>query len=89
MIESVTMRMHGHAAHDTAWYVPKKMLEEGKKKDPIDRFEKLLIAEGALTAAKKKEMTGVIQAMLEEAVAIALEASYPPGEQAAEDVYAS
>ncbi|MBI1807695.1 MAG: thiamine pyrophosphate-dependent dehydrogenase E1 component subunit alpha [Ignavibacteria bacterium] len=88
IIESVTMRMHGHAAHDNAWYVPKKQFEEWKKKDPIERFEKLLMTEGVLTEAKKKELTKDIHAQLDEATNIALEAPYPPSEQAAEGVYA-
>ncbi|MBI4547361.1 MAG: thiamine pyrophosphate-dependent dehydrogenase E1 component subunit alpha [Ignavibacteriae bacterium] len=88
IIESVTMRMHGHAAHDTAWYVPKKMLEEWKKKDPIDRFEKVLMTEGILTEAQKKSMVSEIQQQIEEATKTALEAPYPPGEQASESVYA-
>jgi pyruvate dehydrogenase E1 component alpha subunit len=37
LIEAVTMRMHGHAAHDDMKYVPKAQLEEWRKKDPIDR----------------------------------------------------
>jgi pyruvate dehydrogenase E1 component alpha subunit len=37
LIEAVTMRMHGHAAHDDMKYVPKAQLDEWRKKDPIDR----------------------------------------------------
>jgi TPP-dependent pyruvate/acetoin dehydrogenase alpha subunit len=37
LIEAVTMRMHGHAAHDDMKYVPKAQLEEWRRKDPIDR----------------------------------------------------
>src|SRR5436309_9444300 len=37
LIEAVTMRMHGHAAHDDMKYVPKTQIEEWKAKDPIDR----------------------------------------------------
>src|SRR5437763_7871851 len=32
-IESVTMRMHGHAAHDDMKYVPKEQVEERPKRD--------------------------------------------------------
>src|SRR3954465_9611394 len=39
LIEAVTMRMHGHAAHDDMKYVPKAQLEEWKAKDPIERQE--------------------------------------------------
>ena len=35
LIESVTMRMHGHSVNDGAEYVPKKLLDDWKKKDPL------------------------------------------------------
>ena len=37
LIEAVTMRMHGHAAHDDMKYVPKEQVEEWRKRDPIER----------------------------------------------------
>jgi pyruvate dehydrogenase E1 component alpha subunit len=48
MIEGVTMRMHGHAEHDPADYVPAEMLEEWSKKDPVDLFERTLVEAGVL-----------------------------------------
>src|SRR6201988_2606802 len=38
LIESLTLRMEGHAVHDDAFYVPKEMFEEWAKNDPIERF---------------------------------------------------
>jgi len=38
LIEAVTMRMHGHAEHDPADYVPPEMFEEWGKKDPVELF---------------------------------------------------
>ena len=38
LIECVTMRMHGHAEHDPADYVPREMFEEWSVKDPLDIF---------------------------------------------------
>ena len=40
LIESITMRMHGHSAHDGAEYVPKELMNEWKEKDPVINFEK-------------------------------------------------
>ncbi len=37
LIEAVTMRMHGHAAHDDMKYVPTELVEEWRRRDPIDR----------------------------------------------------
>jgi pyruvate dehydrogenase E1 component alpha subunit len=42
LIEAVTMRMHGHAEHDPADYVPRDMLAEWAKKDPVELFAKRL-----------------------------------------------
>ena len=46
LIEAVTMRMHGHAAHDDMKYVPTEKVEEWRRKDPIDRQTKRLEALG-------------------------------------------
>jgi TPP-dependent pyruvate/acetoin dehydrogenase alpha subunit len=43
LIEGVTMRMHGHAEHDPADYVPKEMFDEWSKKDPVELFETVLL----------------------------------------------
>ena len=88
LIECVTMRMHGHAAHDTAWYVPEQLLAQWKRKDPIEGFEKLLLAEGILDSGKKKVIESDIQKRLESAVREAESRPYPPGEDALKDVYA-
>src|SRR2546426_8697451 len=42
IIEAKTMRMHGHSDADAPWYVPKDEFEEWQRRDPIDRFERLL-----------------------------------------------
>src|SRR6201998_2443479 len=36
LIEAVTMRMHGHAAHDDMRYVPPELIEKWRERDPID-----------------------------------------------------
>ena len=88
IIETVTMRMHGHAAHDNAWYVPKELLGEWKKKDPIERFEKVLLTEGHLTVSSKTKMMAEIQSEIEEAAKTAEASPFAPGEDAGKDVYA-
>lgn len=55
MVEAVTMRMHGHAEHDPADYVPKEMFELWRKKDPVELFEKALIEAGVIDEAQAKE----------------------------------
>ncbi len=48
LIECVTMRMHGHAEHDPADYVPREMLEEWQQRDPVALFEARLLEHGVL-----------------------------------------
>jgi TPP-dependent pyruvate/acetoin dehydrogenase alpha subunit len=48
LIEGVTMRMHGHAEHDPADYVPPELFEEWAKKDPVELFERVLVEQGVL-----------------------------------------
>jgi len=50
IVEGVTMRMHGHAEHDPADYVPKAMYEEWAKKDPVELIEKVLLEAGVIDA---------------------------------------
>jgi hypothetical protein len=38
LIEAKTMRMRGHAQHDSADYVPKEMFAYWKERDPIPRY---------------------------------------------------
>jgi TPP-dependent pyruvate/acetoin dehydrogenase alpha subunit len=89
LIESVTMRMHGHSAHDGAEYVPKKLLEEWKKKDPVANIENLLLAKKILTSAIKAEYEKKIADELDDAIHFAIESPYPPAEEAATGVFAS
>lgn len=49
LLECVTMRMHGHAEHDPADYVPKELLEEWARRDPIEAFERRLEQVGYLS----------------------------------------
>jgi pyruvate dehydrogenase E1 component alpha subunit len=51
IVEGVTMRMHGHAEHDPADYVPPELFEEWSAKDPVELFEKRLVAAGVVDQA--------------------------------------
>src|ERR671935_3295333 len=68
LIEAVTMRMHGHAAHDDMKYVPKEKVEEWRKKDPIDRQETRLRELGVDVEALRAEVKAEIDAAVEEAL---------------------
>jgi pyruvate dehydrogenase E1 component alpha subunit len=70
LIEAVTMRMHGHAAHDDMKYVPKAQLEEWRAKDPIERQEARLRELGVDLDALHEEVRTAIEAGVEEALAM-------------------
>jgi TPP-dependent pyruvate/acetoin dehydrogenase alpha subunit len=72
LLEAVTMRMHGHAAHDDMKYVPKEQVEEWRKKDPIDRQETRLRELGVDTAAVREEVAAAIEEGTREALADAM-----------------
>ena len=56
IVEGITMRMHGHAEHDPADYVPKEMYDEWSKKDPVELFENVLVEAGVLDADTAKQV---------------------------------
>lgn len=53
LVECMTFRMRGHEEASGTKYVPKKLLEEWSKRDPIARFERHLVRKKLLS---KKEM---------------------------------
>jgi pyruvate dehydrogenase E1 component alpha subunit len=69
LIEAVTMRMHGHAAHDDMKYVPKEQVEEWRKRDPVDRQEARLRELGVDVDALLDEVRSEVDAATEEALA--------------------
>jgi pyruvate dehydrogenase E1 component alpha subunit len=69
LLEAVTMRMHGHAAHDDMKYVPRAQVEEWKAKDPIDRQAARLEALGVDVAELRASVAAEIDAATEAALA--------------------
>jgi TPP-dependent pyruvate/acetoin dehydrogenase alpha subunit len=84
LLEAVTMRMHGHAAHDDMKYVPKEQVEEWRKRDPIDRQSERLSALGVDVDALRAEIAAEIDA----AAAEALSAPMPDPGSVLEGVFA-
>ncbi len=69
LIEAVTMRMHGHAAHDDMKYVPKEQVEEWRKRDPIDMQVNRLSALDVDIDSLRASVTAEIDAAAAEALA--------------------
>ena len=68
LIESVTLRMEGHAVHDDAFYVPKEMFERWAAYDPIERYRTWLYDNAELTEDEESELTSVVKRLLNDAL---------------------
>jgi pyruvate dehydrogenase E1 component alpha subunit len=84
LIEAVTMRMHGHAAHDDMRYVPPELLAAWAQRDPVERQERRVAALGVDVAALRAE----VEAEVEAAAAEALAARMPDPADATRGVFA-
>ena len=89
LVEGKTMRMRGHAEHDDASYVPPALLEEWRKRDPIDRFDAYLREQKILDDITAKEIGERLSKVIEEAVSFAESSPFPDGKDLLEGVYAS
>ena len=66
MIEAKMMRMKGHAIHDAAQYVPAKLFEYWRARDPIARFENYLVnVKRWMTAAENEKLIAEVERDLE------------------------
>lgn len=77
LIESVTLRMEGHAIHDDATYVPKELFERWGESDPIERYRAWLHEHTDITETEQEEIAVQVKRRLNEALERA-EASPPP-----------
>jgi TPP-dependent pyruvate/acetoin dehydrogenase alpha subunit len=84
LIHALTMRMHGHAAHDDMTYVPAAQLEEWRAKDPIERQERRLAMLGVDLEALRAEVAQAVEAGVQEALAMPM----PDPATATEGVFA-
>src|SRR3954466_13602257 len=57
LLELVTLRMEGHAVHDDAFYVPREMLEQWSRRDPIERYRRWLKEQGLLNEPADDEIS--------------------------------
>ena len=87
-IEFKTMRMHGHSEHDPAKYVPRELLEEWKKKDPILKAEQLLNQLGYGDEARFHEVGERAKKDVEAGVEFAEQSPLPEGPETLEGVFA-
>jgi acetoin:2,6-dichlorophenolindophenol oxidoreductase subunit alpha len=88
LIECKTYRWHGHSEHDKAFYRTNEELAMWKSRDPIPTFTTYLKGLHALSDDKLKEIEGRVNAVIDDAVAFAADASDPNPTDAVTDLYA-
>lgn len=90
LLECITFRMRGHEEASGTKYVPKKLMDEWAKKDPVENFEQFLIQEEIIdqkyTDALRKRIKKEIETGLEEAFKESLPT--PDTTEELNDVYA-
>jgi pyruvate dehydrogenase E1 component alpha subunit len=87
-IECKTMRMRGHAIHDNMAYVPRDLLDEWQRRDPVAHLEAHLRERSLLDDAALAALLARIEAELDEAQAFAEASAYPEPSTVTDGVYA-
>lgn len=88
LIECVTMRMHGHAEHDSADYVPRELFETWAARDPVELFAERLQEMGAADAAEIAAIKAEVRQVAIDARTKSLADPMPDGADVEEGVYA-
>ncbi len=89
LIESVTLRMEGHAVHDDAFYVPKELFEEWAKRDPIERYRTWLHEHVGMTDDENLGITSSVKQILNDAAQRAEASPLPDPATLVDGVFAS
>lgn len=90
LLECLTFRMRGHEEASGVKYVPKELMDEWAKKDPVDNYEKFLLTEGIVDQSFLQSVRQKIKEEIERALRIAFEETYPAAstDEELQDVYA-
>jgi len=88
LIEAVTFRHFGHAAHDSADYVGSDERAAWMAKDPIPRFEEFLVYRGLLDVAGKQALEERIEGKIRKTIEWAQEQEDPTPDMVVTDLFA-
>ena len=90
LLECITFRMRGHEEASGTKYVPKELMVEWAKKDPVENFENYLIKEEVIDAKYAETIRKKIKKEIDEGLNEAFEEKLPTANTEAElnDVYA-
>lgn len=89
LVEAKTMRMMGHAIHDGAEYVPRELLAEWEKKDPLRRYQERLIAANLVDQTELDEIKQRCVVEVTDAIEFAEQSPLPDPSTVGERVYAA
>ncbi len=90
LLECLTFRMRGHEEASGTKYVPKELMEEWAKKDPVENYERYLLNTGIIDTTYVEALRKELKKEIENGLAIAFEETHPSADTAVEfnDVYA-
>jgi TPP-dependent pyruvate/acetoin dehydrogenase alpha subunit len=89
LIESLTLRMEGHAVHDDASYVPKELFAQWAERDPVERYRRWLRDEVGMTDEEDDEITVSVKKLLNDALQRAEDSPEPDPSTLLDGVYAT
>jgi 2-oxoisovalerate dehydrogenase E1 component len=89
LVECRTFRMRGHEEASGTKYVPKELMEEWAKKDPLDNYEQFLLKEGVIDQNYIDDLRKRIKKEIESGLEIAFQETHPEAHTSIElnDVY--
>jgi 2-oxoisovalerate dehydrogenase E1 component len=89
LIECRTFRMRGHEEASGTKYVPKELMEQWAKKDPLENYEQYLLKEGVIDEAYTDAVRKNIKQEIEEGLETAFQETHPGADTERElsDVY--
>jgi len=90
LIECMTFRMRGHEEASGTKYVPKELMEEWGRKDPIKNYEQFLVQEGILTEMEVASIRHEHKAYIDNELVLAeqVQPIIPDSSEEVNDVYA-
>ena len=88
LLEVKTFRMKGHAEHDNQAYVAPEIIEEWKAKDPLTRYERVLLELGAASSEDFARIQDRVRAEVDAATDEAEKSPMPDPSEASRGLYA-
>lgn len=91
LLECITFRMRGHEEASGTKYVPKELMDMWAQKDPVENYEKFLIAEGIVSEKDIENIRKKIKKDIEAGLNVAFEETHPQADTETEfnDVFAT